>query len=678
MANFIDSATIPVAAPEKNKFDMGSQMITTSDFMDLDCAYITELTPGQKIDINMETFARLNPMPLPTFGRAVIKKSKFFVPMRQIYPAFTDMMSDILHTPSNFNEESTNIPSEIPTITNRGLVDLFIDDAWTGDSASTIDYTDRHMVYSVTALAPEASADIIITNDFTGSTATISYYNFTETGRQIYKLLCALGYGIVWDRTKSSEKKYNATYSLLPILGWIKLFADWYFPMQYSNAAVYQSIMRLCKKDDGVPYQVDDTASVNLLRTILKQVVYAMYDSSYFSVAWDTPNQPSWQNYSDDFRIQNIDSLGNIYGSSNYNVRTQNGVSNNAGDAVSNAGSIERYGRMDAPFITLYAEGQTGSTGNIAAITGGISEYLLKSLKALTSFMKRNQLVGSRAYERMMARYGQPTPGEKLNRAVFLGSETQAIQIGDVTSTSDTEQGKLADFAGKGVSYGTTHLQYETDEFGYIYIVTSIIPIAQTYQGVDPVVMRGVDGRTSYYVPEFDSLGVEAVPSCQMYLPQIYNGNWQNYNEQVWGFLPRYASYKANVHDKITGNLRCASLNGANPLYPNTINGASSWHLMREFDGFDYQAGSAVTHNIDYMYGYTDNWQYKRIFYGGALGDSEYGKVVNPDNFTIIHNFEVASYAPMKKLYDVIDELEVDAEHRHKNLKMQVGGVKVN
>ena len=677
MANFIDSATIPVAAPEKNKFDMGMQHITTSDFMALDCAYIKEVIPGEKIDINMETFARLNAMPVPGFGRAVIKKHKFFVPMRQIYAAFTDMMSDVLHTPSTFKENDTNIPSTIPTITNDALVKLFIGDIWSGDTASTVNFVDRHMVYSVQPTT-ESSADIALVTNYTGSTSSVAYFNMTETGRQIYKLLLALGYGIVWENCKDVVKKYNASYSLLPLLGYIKIWCDYFFPMQYSNASIYQQIMRLCKKDDGTPYVVNNEESIKFLREILKQVVYTQYDSSLIANAWDTPNQPSWENYSDDFRIKNIDTIGQIYGQQNNNVFSQNGVTNKFGNAVNNAGAVERYGKVDAPFLTLYVEGGTGSTTGNSVATGGISEYLLKSLKALSSFMKRNQLIGSRAYERMMARYGSPTPGEKINRVVFLGSETQAIQIGDVTSTSDTEQGKLADFAGKGVSYGTTHLEYDSDEFGYVYILTSIVPISQTYQGIDPIVMRGVDGRTSYYVPEFDSLGVEALPSSCVYLPQVWNGNWQNYNEQVWGFVPRYATLKAQLHDRLTGNFRCASLNGTNPTYPNVANGASSWHLMREFDDIDYGAGSAVTHSIDYMFGYTDNWQYKRIFYGGPI--SEYGKapIINPDNFTMIHNFEVASYAPMKRLYDVIDELEVDAEHKHKNLKMQVGGVKVN
>ena len=662
MASFLDSASVPVAAPERNHFDLSTQHITTSDFMELDCAYIRELTPGESIDIKMETFARMEAMPVPTFGRAVIKKSKFFVPMRLLFPAFSDYVSDSQHVASNFNYSSNGIPQTIPTISNSTLVELFVND--TTDSGTS--YDQRAMCYRASI---NDTPDFELTTGTTGSNSNVISYIFTDTGRQVYKLLTQLGYSIVWSRV-DGQNGFDADYSALPLLGFLRIYADYYWPSQYHNAIMYQNMISACKKDDGTPYVV----AADFIRPLLKQAGHVQYDasSSPFVACWDQPNQPSYENYSDNFVLKNIDTIGQTY----YKYGAQQGSSGSLGagyvsNNMGNATTANTVGMANAPFISpsVFCTG-----ANTTTVPAPISEYLLKSLKALTSFMKRNQLVGSRAYERLCSRYGVVSEAERLNRAVFLGSETQAIQIGDVMSTSDTEGANLGSYAGKGLSAGMTHLQYDTKEFGYVFILTSIVPMASTYQGCDPITMR--INRTDFYQPEFDSLGVEAVPAKVLYTPSIYNAGFNQLNEQVFGFLPRYAWYKVAGKDKLTGNFRVSSLNGYNPNFPMASNGASSWHLMREFDMLDYPTAQDIVHGIDYIFGANDSWQYKRIFYDGVTGHDK--SKVSPDHFTIIHNFEVGSLSPMKKLYDVVDELSVDAEHTHKKINMQVGGVKVN
>ena len=652
MANYLDNAEIMVAAPEKNHFDLGCQHITTSDFMELDCAYVRELVPNETIDIKMETFARMNAMPVPGFGRCVIKKSKFFVPMRQVYASFNDFVSDSVHINADMNPEQNSIPSSVPTIKNSELVTLFTGDTTVSASTSAQSYTERAMCYAIAGNVD--SYDIAVVTGFTGSVGQIAKYNLTDTGRQILKLLQSLGYEIVWTSV-TGDTGFDKTYNLMPLLGLMKIYADWYWPTQYSNVSIYQNMLMWCKKDNGAPLS---SVSMSTFREILKQISYVQYDANYYSACFDNPVNPAANNQSN-------------YVFKDVTVTPSTG-STPLVSAVNNAavaGSTNKYG---VPVIngTSYNSGVVVPNYNNS--TYAISDYMLKGLRALSAFLRRNQLVGSKAYDRLMARYGVATPSEKLNRSVFLGSETQAVQIGDVMSTSDTDGANLGSYAGKGMSYGTTHLQYDTDEFGYVYILTSIVPIAQTYQGVDPMVLR--TDRTSFYIPEFDSLSVEAVPSLSVYTPQMFSAGYRGLDNQTFGFLPRYSAYKSSVKDKLSGNFRVNSLNGTNPFFPNTVNGASSWHLMREFDDTQFPAASGIVHSIGYMYGYTDNWQYKRIFYGGALTEG----YINPDNFTIVHNFEVGAYAPMKKLYDVIDELKVDDEHTHKNLKMQVGGVKVN
>lgn len=131
---------------------------------------------------------------------------------------------------------------------------------------------------------------------------------------------------------------------------------------------------------------------------------------------------------------------------------------------------------------------------------------------------------------------------------------------------------------------------------------------------------------------------------------------------QIFGFVPRYATYKApTCMDRLTGNFRVPSLNSG------FLNTGNTWHLMRTFDGLtDFnQDWSNVVHSPDFISGGADFSQYKRLFYEDGPD--------SPDNFTIIHNFEIAEYAPMKPLYDTYE-----FEDKGKKVTLETNGVKMN
>jgi hypothetical protein len=70
-------------------------------------------------------------------------------------------------------------------------------------------------------------------------------------------------------------------------------------------------------------------------------------------------------------------------------------------------------------------------------------------------------------------------------------------------------------------------------------------------------------------------------------------------------------------------------------------------------------------HSPQFISGGADFSQYKRIFYNDEADA--------PDNFTIIHNFEIAEYAPMKALYD-----SYEFEDKGKKVTLETNGVKMN
>lgn len=650
MASYLDKTQLNTAITENTKLDLGHQHITTADFMQNNVCYIHEMVPGEKIDVNMESFARLNPLPVPTFGRASMRNRAYFVPFRTIYRGWNDFITDAPHVWSDSKMNSALL-STVPTINNSVLANMFIQNV----APDIQSIGDNDLMYSVGApplFDPHIGAYDLYDGQY--------FLCFTQKGRQYLKVLESLGYKISWDVSNTT------VYSALPLLALGKLACDWYYPQPYTGTAEYNAVLRLCNADTGTITLADSD-----VMAILDIAAYVQYSSDYFVSAFDVPNQPVASAHSD-FKLVNIDTIGQIYGSSNYSIIQQNGVSNRTANATSSGDAVDRYGQMDAPFITMYVNGGSSNT----AVTGGISEYLLHSLHALTDYMKRHQLAGSRAFDRYLARFGKALPAEKMNRSNYLGAAMQDIQIGDIMSTADTSGANLGAFAGKGMTYGNGHFEFSTDEFGYFIILSSIVPASGYFQGIDRQVMRL--NKLQFWTPEMDSLGNQPITADELYVsqnPTVTGSNQFNKDahNQCFGWTPRYADYKV-AHDSLTGNFRIPSLNGTNGnLASIGFNAADSWHLMRTFDDADFVGANGmdagkVVHSLNFMRS-TDWSQYKRIFYAASDVNPEQ----LPDNFTVIHNFEIAAYAPMKPLYDTYE-----FEDKGKKVTLDVNGVKMN
>lgn len=656
MAAYLDKERLNTAITESTKFDLSHVHITTGNFMQLQPIYNKEMVPGEKIDVNVETFSRMNTLPVPTFGRANIKNRAYFVPMRTIFRGWNDFITDAPHTDSGYGK-SPAIINKVPTVTNNALALAFISSNW-----------DMYGTYTTGLVSGSSSSYDVVVNDGYG----VSFKKFSPAGRVGIKVLESLGYKVNWNVYDKTE------FSALPLLALAKVYVDWYFPNAYTNNANYNTLLALCNYDLlAAPL----TLSYADVATILNMVISVSYDSDYFVSAWDNPTSPG-QGKVSNFRIPNLDYYGTELGTS-ANWSTQFAlnseypslVTNNQGAA--NQASNLFIGGASAPFISPMSAAVNTSNVNVAVPTA-ISQYLLHSLHALTDYLKRHQLVGSKAMDRYLARYGKALPAEKMNRSVYLGSQMVPVQIGDVMSTADTEGATLGDYSGKGLAYGNNgNFSYQTDEFGIFIIVSSIVPATGYFQGRNRLNTKHIY-KLDFWTPEFESIGTQPITADELYVSRDGASNLSaitandgsfgpgNVTEQVFGFTPRYAEYKIG-YDQVTGNMRIPTLNGD----ASTNNGSAAWHLMRTFQDSDFNDGNGdpsianMVHSLDFVYSRGDMGRYNRIFNDAST--------LAADQFTIVHQFNIGDYAPMKPLYDSYDWLD-----KGKKVTLDVNGVKHN
>ena len=663
MASFLDKFKVKTAIETNTPLDLSCQHITTANFMQLNPIYIKEMVPGESIDINMSTFTRLAPMAVPTLGRALIHNRAFFVPMRTIFPRWDEFITRAISnsTTQAGGNGTSYILDKVPFINNTAIVNYFL--GHVSNDASTFSYSNSggqclQPFSGAVTDAVKASADIcvkVVTKNGTGDTVTFYYYNFTDYGRSVYKVLQSLGYNIVWT-TYLYDSYINSTVinsamsgdtpqyevSLLPLLSFVKLYLDWYWPSNYVGNSDYNYLKSIC--DYMLNSNTQTAWYASNLKTLFDHLCYngkgvvVNYDSSYLVSAFDTPEGPN-ATQTGTLSIPNIDIVaGSISENSGVNAATNNSVSSVVtGTAFMSSSSY-------------------------------LTQYGLHALHALTDYLKRHQLVGVRALDRFYARFGINLGSEKLKRSQYIGAMNVPLQFGDVMSHTDTPAGThLGGYAGKGLGYGENGFSYKSDDYGYFVICSSIVPQVGYYQGLDRMNMHV--SPLDFYTPEFDQLGNQAISRLEVLCPENYvssgsvatdeqnidSMNKSNLATGIFGWTPRYSEYKIGK-DRVTGDFRIRSKSAVGDT-------DDAWHLMRNLDG-QYQNSSDIVHDFYFVRGH-DMSQYNRIFFG--VDDSA-------DKFYLIHNFNVTSQSPMHSLYDTYHWEDA----KGKEVVADVNGVKVN
>lgn len=612
--------------PKKTKMDWSHYHVTTARWCDVNCAFIKEVTPETELKVNMQTFTRLNPMPIPTFGKAKVYNRWFFVPMRTIYSAWNDFKAGTPHT----FDSGVEIPTTVPVLKNSDLCKILAQNANVLAAGANHGQHDYDFVYGT-------------------NISTYNYYKLTAKGRHYYKLMTQLGYQpLFFDDSTSGAP--TMTFNALPLLAVCKVFYDYYETSEYiNNLSRLQNVREVLEANkNGM------TITDRQLEDLFDLLYYTTYNPDYFVSAWDRPEGPNIIN--DSFDLIDYKSY-----------------------LSQNVSGIKYNNNVNTPRLVHY----NSSTGIYQGVTPDQpSQYILEVLHNVSDYAKRHQIAGGRMIDTMLADFGVKLDEVQANRSYLIAQHSFNIQFGDVMAMAGTNDNNLGSYAGKGIGYSGDNNMCNIssgNEFGYVICLSTIIPEIGYYQGAS----RDVYHRTrfDFFTHDFDALGCQAISQAEVVVPMkltqygdgiegtdntdelnnipaIYSSNPY---EKIFGYVPRYAEYKV-VNNKLSGDFRVDSVNA----------GMGAWHLMRNINPYYYStdhfpdnSDTADYRSINIVHSRTfmqtwDSGQYNRIFYAQA------GEL---DNFNVIYNFQMEAFAPVKSLYDDYDWVE-----KGKEITLKLGG----
>ena len=269
---------------------------------------------------------------------------------------------------------------------------------------------------------------------------------------------------------------------------------------------------------------------------------------------------------------------------------------------TSNSGSISVNSSRN---VWSSGSSSTGSTTKI----GQFTIEALRAANSLQRYLERNNFVGTKLINRILAHFGVAPQPERLDMAEFIGGSSFPIQIGDVTShtgTNGTTEG-LGYQAGKAVGAGSgDSVRYHAKEHGIFMSVMSILPDTGYYQGISRFWHKGLNGDAlDFYTPEFENLGYQEILNEEVYVPTD-SDRYDHYDSAgIFGYSPRFSEYKFQS-DVLGSDMLFMPEDDAPGGAPN-----DAWHLFRTLH---YNDDNPLALNENFVECNNMNTDYDRIF----------------------------------------------------------------
>lgn len=565
------------AVKTRNKFDLGRSHLTTMDFGQIIPLFAEETIPGDDFSVSAEYFSRTAPLVRPTYGKFSFKTVTAFVPYHQI------------------------------------AVDA---EAWLAGKTTWEGQTPHHRWLTVRTLDSFIRSECVDSNlsatvvnadySWLDTNGQATYGRFSTKGRYWVKVLNALGYALpqgVDLRTSSTWYTDTSTTKLsaYPLLAFFKLYNDYMSQSQRFNSSVVSSALNNIKYNISQSgtwvYSTGEIVSGGL--NILFSNFFLNYENDYFTSAWQNPNSPIGTTES----VTSVPVAGNTTNV----INTVNNVAHNI--SVLN---------------------------NVA----GLSQRALDFLKSFDDWVRRNNYSGSRAVQQVYSRFGIKTDEYRSHYANVIKTDAMSIQVGDVTSTADTQSMFLGDYAGKAILSGQNGFSYKADDYGMLFILGYFTVRPMMAFGSDRKVLR--NAPLDYYNPEFDGLGAEAISFGEVFASPIDAAQTWTNDKAVFGYTERYNSYRYG-RDVITGDFRDYHANGD----------MNAWHTGRNLSAIRALNNMVAQSTSMNTLPQTDS-EYNRIFAAGNVSS------VVPDHFYLTCKFDVSAIRPMRNLNQVVNLGEGD------------------
>ena len=181
------------------------------------------------------------------------------------------------------------------------------------------------------------------------------------------------------------------------------------------------------------------------------------------------------------------------------------------------------------------------------------SVLALRQAEALQKWKEITQSVDANYRDQIKAHFGVNVPQSESHMARYIGGTARNLDISEVVNNFLPGPGNTSSQAyiyGKGVGSGQGSMTFNTGSGYYILMcVYHAVPLLD-YAISGPDGQNLVTSVEDLPIPEFDNIGMEAVPAVELMNSSLYSN--VNSADKILGYNPRYYNWKTKV-DRIHG-----------------------------------------------------------------------------------------------------------------------------
>ena len=272
--------------------------------------------------------------------------------------------------------------------------------------------------------------------------------------------------------------------------------------------------------------------------------------------------------YSDYYR----DSQWERIAPSTFNVDFMDGSGNNSIepylDGDSSSDIITNYNLFDLRYCNwqkdlfhgLVPHQQYGGSAVVQTSdveSGNPTDFTILALRQAEFLQKWKEITqsGNKDYKDQIEKHWGVSAGDALSdMCTYLGGISSSLDINEVVNSNITGD-NAADIAGKGTGVSNGYINFNAGaKYGVIMCIYHCLPLLDYTADLLESAFTKVNA-TDYAIPEFDRVGMEAVPFAKMINPLKNEGglNFTAFASMIMGYAPRYIDYKTSVDSSIGG-----------------------------------------------------------------------------------------------------------------------------
>lgn len=516
MANLFSYGSIK-NKPARSGFDWSEHFSFTAKAGELLPVYWKMLLPGTKVNLNLSSFTRTMPVNTAAYTRVKEYYDWYFVPLRLINKSIGQALVQMQDQPV----QATSI------VANKSVT---LDLPWT--NAATM-YTLLDYAYQT---LPGLDKDKNL-NGFSKAATSAKLLRYLRYGNCYYTSTPAEvptnnNFGLSSKDDFNLMAAKNVSFNVLPLAAYQKIYCDWFRFEQWENACPYT-------------YNFDYYNGGNIFNGVTSNPLDFWSNDNILSLRYANYNKDLFMGVMPSSQFGSVATVS-VVNANDSTVYLASQSGRLLGEVGSDNSSVSLKNSVPS---------SAGKTYTILAYTSALkSSFDILSFRIAEATQKWKEVTqcAKQGYKEQLEAHFNVKLSEALSdHCRYIGGTSSGVTISEVLNTNFDSTTAAADIKGKGVGGSFGSETFETNEHGILMCIYHAVPVLDYLRsGQDLQLLSTL--ATDLPIPEFDHIGMEALPVETLFNENTIAGNSIVESIPVLGYVPRYAAYKTSV-DWVSG-----------------------------------------------------------------------------------------------------------------------------